>query len=71
MHAPGKTTGLLTEDSTMFFVIIFLILAALASHFFPTWSWVAILLFSLGTVATLRLLLHFLDRSAKTSDKNR
>lgn len=55
----------------MFFVIIFLILAALASHFFPTWSWVAILVFSLGIVATLRLFLHFLDRSAKTSDKNR
>jgi len=54
----------------MFFVIIFLILAALASYFFPTWSWAAILAISLGGVAALRLLLHFLDRAGEISEKN-
>jgi membrane protein implicated in regulation of membrane protease activity len=54
----------------MFFVIIFLILAALASYLFPTSSWAAILVFSLGGVAALRLILHLLDRADKTSEKN-
>lgn len=71
MHAHGEPAGLLMKDFAMFFVIIFLILAALASYFFPSWSWGAILVFSLGSVAALRLFLHFLDRPGKTSDKNR
>ena len=41
----------------MFFAIIFLSLAALASHLFPDWSWAVVLGASLGCVLTLRLLL--------------
>ena len=54
----------------MFFVIIFLILAALASSLFPAWSWAAVLAVSFGCVAALRLLLFFLDRSGRTSEKS-
>lgn len=35
----------------MFFVIIFLALAAFASYLFPNWSWVTTLLVSFGCVA--------------------
>jgi len=41
----------------MFFVLIFLILAATTSYLFPAWSWVTVLLVSFGGVATLRILL--------------
>ena len=49
----------------MFFVIIFLILAALASYLFPDWSWAVVLASSLACVIALRLLLVFLDRRSK------
>lgn len=41
----------------MFFVLIFLILAATTSYLFPEWSWATVLLVSFGCVATLRILL--------------
>lgn len=41
----------------MFFVLIFLILAATTSYFFPEWSIVMVLLASFGGVVALRLLL--------------
>lgn len=53
----------------MFFVIIFLCLAALGSHFFPEWSGAAILGASFGCVVALRLLLLG-DRSGKGAVKN-
>lgn len=54
----------------MFFVLIFLILAATTSYLFPEWSWATILLLSLGCVATLRLLLAVGARSSKDSSKS-
>jgi len=51
----------------MFFVIIFLCLASLASYLFPEWSWATILVVSLGCVTALRLALFFTDRSSKAS----
>jgi|GEM_PF-4774208 len=53
----------------MFFVIIFLSLASLASYFFPEWSWATVLLASLGCVVALRLALLFADRSNKAAEK--
>lgn len=47
----------------MFFVLIFLILAATTSYFFPEWSALMVLLASLGGVAALRLLLGLNSRS--------
>ncbi len=47
----------------MFFVLIFLILAATASYLFPEWSWVTVLLVSFGCVATLRILLAVTSRT--------
>lgn len=41
----------------MFFVLIFLILAATTSYLFPEWSWLVVLLVSFGCVAVLRMLL--------------
>lgn len=41
----------------MFFVLIFLIVAATTSYLFPEWSWVTVLLVSFGCVAALRILL--------------
>lgn len=46
----------------MFFVILFLILVALTIGLFPEWSWGAVLATSLGIVAVLRLVLHFVGR---------
>ncbi len=50
----------------MFFVLIFLILAAATSSIFPEWSWPAILLASFACVATLRILLALAPRSDRT-----
>ena len=55
----------------MFFVIIFLALAAFASYLFPEWSWVTVLLVSFGCVAAFRLLLHFSGGSASSSEKDK
>lgn len=49
----------------MFFVLIFLIVAALASYLFADWSWTTVLAFSFGSVAGLRLVLYLLDRSGR------
>ncbi|MFZ2268050.1 MAG: hypothetical protein WAV95_10800 [Azonexus sp.] len=54
----------------MFFVIIFLSLASLASYLFPEWSWATILVVALGCVAALRLALFLADRSGRASGKN-
>lgn len=51
----------------MFFVIIFLSLAATGAYFFPDWSWAAILGAAFGCVLALRLLLAFADRANKAS----
>lgn len=53
----------------MFFVIIFLSLASLASYLFPEWSWAMILAISLSCVAALRLALFLTDRSGRASGK--
>jgi len=50
----------------MFFVLIFLILAATTSYLFPEWSWVTVLLVSFGFVATLRILLAVTSRTGRT-----
>lgn len=47
----------------MFFVLIFLILAATTSYLFPEWSWLVVLLVSFGCVAVLRMLLAVTTRS--------
>ncbi len=49
----------------MFFVIIFLALAAILATLFPAWSWAWVLLASFAAVATLRLLLFVADRARK------
>ena len=68
--SPGRTTLFpKREYSLMFFVIIFLSLASLASYFFPEWSWATVLLASLGCVVALRLALLFADRSNKAAEK--
>ncbi|MCB4361608.1 hypothetical protein [Quatrionicoccus australiensis] len=51
----------------MFFVIIFLCLASLASYFFPEWSSATILLSALACVVALRLALFFTDSSRNPS----
>ena len=51
----------------MFFVIIFLALAALGAYLFPEWSWATVLLLAFACVATLRLALWFGDRAGKGS----
>ena len=51
----------------MFFVLIFLILAATTSYLFPEWSWVTVLLVSFGCMATLRILLAVTSRTGRTS----
>jgi phage-related holin len=53
----------------MFFVIIFLALAAFASYIFPDWSWVTVLLVSFGCIAAFRLIIHFSGRSTSASAK--
>lgn len=53
----------------MFFVLIFLILAATLSHLFPEWSWVTVLVASFGGVATLRILLMARSRPGAPSRK--
>lgn len=55
----------------MFFVIIFLALAAFSSYLFPDWSWVTVVLVSFGCVAAFRLILHFTGRSASASEKGK
>lgn len=55
----------------MFFVIIFLALAAFASYLFPNWSWVTTLLVSFGCVAAFRLILHFTGGPASSSKKDK
>ena len=52
----------------MFFVLIFLILAATASYLFPEWSWVTVLLVSFGGVATLRILLAVTSRTGRSTE---
>lgn len=47
----------------MFFVLIFLILAATTSYLFPEWSWATVLLVSFGCIAALRILLLVTSRS--------
>ncbi len=51
----------------MFFVIIFLALAALGAYLFPEWSWATVLLLAFACVATLRLALWIGDRAGKGS----
>ena len=51
----------------MFFVIIFLALAALGAYLFPEWSWATVLLLAFACVAALRLALWFSDRAGKGS----
>lgn len=53
----------------MFFALLFLILAAFTSYFFPEWSWVTILSASFGCVAVLRILLAVASRSAGAAGK--
>lgn len=53
----------------MFFVLIFLILAAATSYLFPEWSRVSVLLVSLGCVAALRTLLAVTSRSGSAPRK--
>ena len=53
----------------MFFVLIFLILAATTSYLFPEWSWVTVLLVSFGCVAALRILLGLTSRSISAPRK--
>ena len=50
----------------MFFVLIFLMLAAVTSYLFPDWSWAAVLLVSFGGVAMLRILLVVTSRTGGT-----
>lgn len=51
----------------MFFILVFLILAATTFFLFPEWSSVMGLLVSLGGVIALRLLLAVMPRSDGTS----
>lgn len=53
----------------MFFVLIFLILAATTSYLFPEWSWVMVLLVSFGCVAALRILMAMTSRSGNAQKK--
>jgi len=53
----------------MFFVLIFLILAATTSYLFPEWSWLTVLLASCGCVATLRILLAVTSHTGSTPRK--
>ena len=53
----------------MFFVLIFLILAAITSYLFPAGSWVTVSLVSFGCVATLRILLALTSRSVSAPKK--
>ena len=52
----------------MFFVLLFLILAAGAAYLFPEWSGVTVLLTAFGCVAVLRLALG-LSKSSPPSSK--
>lgn len=54
----------------MFFVIIFLALAAFGAYLFPEWSWLSVLLVSFGSVLALRLALMFTERKAPASAKS-
>lgn len=54
----------------MFFVIIFLALAAFASYLFPEWSWLSVLMVSFGSVVVLRLALMSTGRKAPASAKD-
>jgi hypothetical protein len=54
----------------MFFVIIFLALAAFASYLFPEWSWLSVLMVSFGSVVVLRLALISTGRKAPASAKD-
>lgn len=51
----------------MFFVLIFLILAATTAYLFPEWSWVTVLLVSFGCVAALRITGFSNDRNGANS----
>ena len=53
----------------MFFVLIFLILAATTSYLFPEWSWVTVLAVSFGCMAALRILLALTPRSVSARRK--
>ncbi len=53
----------------MFFMLIFLILAATTSYLFPEWSWAMVLLVSFGCVAALRLFLAVTSRSDRRPGK--
>ena len=53
----------------MFFVLIFLILAATMSYLLPEWSWATVLLMSFGCVTTLRILLAVTSRPTNSPRK--
>ena len=53
----------------MFFVLIFLTLAATTAYLFPEWSWLTVLLASFGGVAVLRTLAALGSRSSKKVSK--
>ena len=53
----------------MFFVLLFLILAASAAHFFPEWSTVTVLLAAFGSVAVLRIAIGLFGRREPAGDK--
>ena len=53
----------------MFFILIFLILAATTFFLFPEWSSVMVLLVSFGGMIALRLLLAIMPRSDGASRK--
>ena len=51
----------------MFLVMVFLILASLASYLFPEWSWATVLAVSFASVAVLRLVLFFTGRKTQAT----
>ena len=53
----------------MFFILVFLIVAASTFFLFPEWSSIMVLLVSFGSVIALRLLLAVVPRSDSASRK--
>jgi hypothetical protein len=51
----------------MFFAILFLILAAVATYLFPVWSWAAVLATAFACTATFRLVLWLANRAKKAT----
>jgi hypothetical protein len=52
----------------MFFVLIFLILAAFGAYFFPEWPWPVVLGASFACAVSLRLILYATGRAKPASD---